>query len=79
MEDNVRIAEAVLVGEPGPAADVVALNAAAALHVAGVARNLAEGLSMAREVLASGAVRKLRDRWVARSQELAQGEERRDA
>ncbi|MFN2555742.1 MAG: anthranilate phosphoribosyltransferase [Nitriliruptorales bacterium] len=71
VEDNVRIAEAVLAGEPGPAADVVALNAAAALYVAGVARRISDGLDMARDVLASGAVSKVRDRWVERSQELA--------
>lgn len=71
VEENVAVAEAVLAGEPGPAADVVALNAAAALYVAGIARSLADGLSMARDVLASGAARKLRDRWVTRSQELA--------
>ncbi|MDP8928475.1 MAG: anthranilate phosphoribosyltransferase, partial [Actinomycetota bacterium] len=75
VEDNVRITEAVLAGRPGPAADVVALNAAAALYVAGAARRIGDGLSMARDVLASGAAVKLRDRWVARSQELAQGQE----
>jgi len=47
---------AVLAGEDrGPLADHLALNAGAALHVAGQADDLADGLSRAREVLQSGA------------------------
>jgi anthranilate phosphoribosyltransferase len=46
---------AVLSGEPGPAADASALNAAAALVVAGRAADLGEGLALAREALSSGA------------------------
>lgn len=71
VEENARIAEAVLAGEPGPAADVVTLNAAAALYVAGASATIRDGLSVARDVLASGAAVKVRDRWVVRSQELA--------
>ncbi|MDQ3931348.1 MAG: anthranilate phosphoribosyltransferase [Actinomycetota bacterium] len=73
VEENARIAEAVLAGEPGPGADVVALNAAAALYVSGTAPRIRDGLEMARDVLTSGAAGKLRDRWVAVSQELAGG------
>lgn len=68
---NVAIADAVLAGRPGPAADVVALNAAAALLVAGASGSLEAGLARAREVLADGTAAALRDRWVTRSQELA--------
>lgn len=71
VEDNVRIADAVLAGEPGPATDVVVLNAGAALWVAGAVEDLAGGLERARSVLASGAAEQLRDRWVVRSRELA--------
>ena len=67
---NVRIAEEVLGGAPGPRADIVALNAAAALYAAGRVPDLAAGLELAREVLASGRALQLRDRWVARSREL---------
>ena len=42
-------------GEPGPAADATALNAAATLLVAGRAADLGEGLAAAREALRSGA------------------------
>lgn len=47
----------VLNGEEGPAADIVCLNAGAALYVAGVASSIADGLQRARTVLASGAAR----------------------
>jgi anthranilate phosphoribosyltransferase len=38
----------------GPAADIVALNAGAAIHVAGVALSLADGVTMAQDAIASG-------------------------
>jgi anthranilate phosphoribosyltransferase len=71
VEENVRIADAILRGEPGPPADLVALNAAAGLYAADVVPDLASGLARAREVLEGGAAADLRDRWVVRSQELA--------
>ena len=43
-----------LSGEPGPARDIVALNAGAALYVAGVADTLRAGVERASEVLADG-------------------------
>ena len=52
---NAEIALAVLGGEEGPAADATALNAAAAIVVAGRAADLGEGLAQAREALRSGA------------------------
>jgi len=71
VEENVAIADAVLAGEPGPRADVVALNAGAGLLVAGDVADLQAGIARARQVLADGSARALRDRWVARSTELA--------
>lgn len=68
---NREISDAVLRGEPGPHADVVALNAAAGLWTHGLADDLASGLARAREVLASGAGAEVLERWVARSRELA--------
>jgi len=68
---NRQISDAVLAGEPGPHADVVALNAAAALWTHGLAEDLEAGLALAREVLASGAGAEVLERWVVRSQELA--------
>ncbi|MCB9672145.1 MAG: anthranilate phosphoribosyltransferase [Alphaproteobacteria bacterium] len=54
---NVAIFHRVLGGEPGPHTDLVVLNAAAALEVAGVADTLSDGLRLAREAVASGAAR----------------------
>lgn len=72
VEDNVRIADAVLSGETGPRADVVVLNAAAALEVAGRVGDLAEGVDVARRTLESGAAGELKERWVTRTRELAE-------
>jgi anthranilate phosphoribosyltransferase len=52
---NAEIVRAVLAGEPGARRDIVLLNAAAALWVAGAAGGLAEGLSLARRSLDEGA------------------------
>lgn len=46
--------EAALGGQPGPAADMVALNAGAAIHVSGRADSLADGIAQARAILATG-------------------------
>ncbi len=54
-EHNAVLMRRLLGGESSPLADVVALNAAAALYVAGVAESLAAGLERAREALGSGA------------------------
>ena len=68
---NVEIADAVLAGSDGAPADMVALNAGAALYAADVVDSIGGGVARAREVLASGDAVRLRDRWVARSRELA--------
>jgi anthranilate phosphoribosyltransferase len=54
-EENALAMERILAGEPGPLTDVTALNAGAAIYVAGLAESLAEGLVLARASLASGA------------------------
>ena len=46
-EDNARIVESVLRGEPGARRDVVLLNAAAALVVAGIVDDLPAGVDRA--------------------------------
>ena len=69
--DNVRIADAVLGGREGPAADIVALNAAAGLYAADAVPDLAAGLTRARAVLASGDALALKARWAEHTRELA--------
>ncbi len=57
--------EAVLANEPGPARDIVALNAGAALYAANVAADIAAGVALAREARSrSGAARAKLDEFV---------------
>lgn len=52
----------VLDNQPGPALDVVLLNAGAAIYVAGVAKSLVQGVEKARAAIESGAAKaKLRE------------------
>lgn len=53
-EESAALILSVFKGHPGPAADIVALNAGAALYAADVASSIAEGVAMARQVLADG-------------------------
>ena len=54
---NARALEAILAGEPGPRSDVVALNAALALVVAGEAVDCEDGLERARTSIRTGRAR----------------------
>jgi anthranilate phosphoribosyltransferase len=53
-EENARMTEAVLRGEPGSRRDVVVLNAAAALLVAGVVGGMEEGIERAALTIDAG-------------------------
>ena len=69
--ENLRRMRAILGGEEeSPAADAVALNAGAALYVAGVTANLEEGFGRAVEVQKSGGALNKLEEWAHRSQEL---------
>lgn len=58
--DNIRIAQEVLAGQPGPCRNIVIVNAAAALAAAGVASGLRAGIALAAESIDSGsALRRL--------------------
>jgi anthranilate phosphoribosyltransferase len=54
-QQNARITSEILDGKPGPQRDVVLLNAAAALVVAGAAADWHAGLQLAAEAIDSGA------------------------
>lgn len=56
-EQSMAMLRGVLDGVPGPAHDIVVINAAAALYAAGVAESIAAGVVRAREAIASGAAR----------------------
>jgi anthranilate phosphoribosyltransferase len=56
--------------EPGPARDIVALNAGAAIYVAGLAESMERGVEKALALIASGAARRKLDEFVAFTQGL---------
>jgi len=62
-ESKAKMLEA-LRGEPGPAHDIVALNAGTALYAAGVASSIEDGLQRARAAIASGAALAKLDQFV---------------
>jgi len=61
---SLTVVKGVLENQPGPARDIVILNAGASLYVAGLADSLAAGVKKAAEVLASGAARTKLDELV---------------
>ncbi|MEY3699291.1 MAG: Anthranilate phosphoribosyltransferase [Pseudomonadota bacterium] len=56
-QDSRAMLEAVLDNQPGPALDIVALNAGVALYAANVAPTMAAGLALAQQALASGSAK----------------------
>ena len=60
----------VLDGKPGPARDIVLLNAGATLYAANVAPTLVDGIARARQALDSGAARAKLDAFVKATQGL---------
>ncbi len=68
-DENTAALRALLDGEVGPYRDIVALNAAASLVVAGKAATLKEGVVMAGEAIASGAAKAALDKLVSVSNE----------
>ncbi len=61
---NAAMLRAILDGEIGPRADIVLLNAAAAIVVVGLAAEIAAGVAVARESIASGKAAAALDRLV---------------
>jgi anthranilate phosphoribosyltransferase len=70
-EDNAAVTRRIFAGEAGPTRDLAALNAGAAIYVAGRADTLETGVRAAEEALDSGAAAEALDRLVALSQQLA--------
>ncbi|MBP9713141.1 MAG: anthranilate phosphoribosyltransferase [Sterolibacterium sp.] len=64
-EESKAVVLRVLANKPGPAQDIVLLNAGAALYAANSAPSIKEGIERAREVLASGAAQARLDAFVA--------------
>jgi anthranilate phosphoribosyltransferase len=65
VEESKAMIQAVLENQPGPALNIVLLNAGAAIYVSGHARSVETGIERARKVIASGAARAKLDEFVA--------------
>ena len=70
-EQSKVLLRSVLDDEPGPARDIVALNAGVALYAANVCASMADGVTLAREALTSGKALAKMHQFVARAKELA--------
>ncbi len=70
-DDNAAVTRAILEGQTGPRRDIALLNAGAAVYVAGRADSIAEGVQRAAEAVDSGQARRMLERYVALTHELA--------
>jgi len=70
VEESRQMILAVLENQPGPAHNIVALNAGAAIYVSGVAPTMKAGVERARQAIASGAAKKKLDEFVAYTRNL---------
>ncbi|MEK6250568.1 MAG: anthranilate phosphoribosyltransferase [Actinomycetota bacterium] len=70
-KENAAVSRSVLDGAEGPARDVVALNAGAAIYVGGQADDLGTGVERAREAIDSGAVSRLLEQLIEQTGKLA--------
>jgi anthranilate phosphoribosyltransferase len=67
---SLAMVKSVLDNRPGPARDIVALNAGAAIYAADIADSLAAGVEKAQQLIASGAARAKWDALIAYSKTL---------
>ncbi|HLY50346.1 MAG TPA: anthranilate phosphoribosyltransferase [Solirubrobacteraceae bacterium] len=67
---NADTTRRIFAAEAGPARDLAALNAGAAVYAGGRASTLADGVRLAEEAIDSGAAAEALERFVARTQEL---------
>jgi anthranilate phosphoribosyltransferase len=71
-EQSRTLLRSVLDNEPGPARDIVMLNAGVALYAANIVPAIAEGVALAREVLASGKALAKMHQFIDRTHSLKQ-------
>jgi anthranilate phosphoribosyltransferase len=69
--ESLALVRSVLDNEPGPARDIVALNAGVALYAADVAPTMAEGILQATEAIASGRAAAKMSQFVQATKRLA--------
>jgi len=65
VEESKALILAVLQNQPGPALNIVLLNAGAAIYVAGQAKSIQAGIDRARRVIASGEAKAKLDDFIA--------------
>jgi anthranilate phosphoribosyltransferase len=70
VDESKQMVLAVLENQPGPALNIVLLNAGAAIYVAGAAKTLGAGIEHARKAIASGDAKKKLEQFVAYTQRL---------
>ena len=68
-DESLAVVQSVLDGESGAASNIVALNAGAAIYVAGLTASLEDGVKRAQEVIASGEARAKLDGLISCSQQ----------
>lgn len=69
-KENAKIIHSVLSGETGPRLDTVLFNSGAALFVAGRAKDIREGIAVAREAIKAENAMRLLDRFIRFTQSL---------
>ncbi|PKO05294.1 MAG: anthranilate phosphoribosyltransferase [Chloroflexi bacterium HGW-Chloroflexi-3] len=71
-EENAAIAQSILQGEKGPKRDVVLLNAAACLYMAGKADQLSSGVALAADIIDRGKAYEQMEAFVRATKEVVQ-------
>src|SRR5438132_3849243 len=69
-EQSKTVLRSVLDNEPGPARDIVILNAGVALYAANVVQTMTEGVALARDVISSCKALAKMHQFIARTREL---------
>jgi anthranilate phosphoribosyltransferase len=70
VAESKAMIQAVLENQPGPAHNIVALNAGAAVYVSGIAKTLKEGVERAQQAIKSGAAKQKLEEFVAFTQKV---------
>ena len=71
-EESLALMLSVFDNQPGPALDIVLLNAGAGIYVAGLRPDMAAGIALARETVAAGKAREKLQTLAALTQQLAE-------
>lgn len=71
-EESLALMLSVFDNQPGPALDIVLLNAGAGIYVAGLRPDMAAGIALARETVAAGKAREKLQALAALTQQLAE-------